>query len=137
MLYHGNGGALFYRIELSFFLVMSWISPIMQKEKCLYVLPCTFNCIFKLYVPYTGAVRSMEQFKNISLKEICGAVGVCLKNACDWNGHRCLRGTHERFLVCISIRIVCALTHLCPPLRLTFAVRETASLGQQMLERWV
>ena len=33
------------------------------------------------------------------------------------------------------------ITHLCPPLRFhnqvpTFAVRETASLGQQMLERW-
>ena len=26
-----------------------------------------------------------------------------------------------------------ALTHLCPPLLSTFAVRETASLGQQML----
>ena len=30
-----------------------------------------------------------------------------------------------------------ALTHLCPPLRSTFAVRETASLGQQMLSATV
>ena len=28
------------------------------------------------------------------------------------------------------------LAHLCRPVRSTFAVRETASLGQQMLERW-
>ena len=36
----------------------------------------------------------------------------------------------------VTFNYVC-LTHLCPPLGSTFAVRETASLGQQMLNATV